>query len=163
MSRVVLRISGRAVGDDATLIPKVLHMYSRYAESQGWGMEVNPSAESPSGPLTEVVAVISGENVYRKFKYENGVHRIQWVPPAEQQGRIFTSIVLVAVAPEGDELAATGVGAGAGKIRTYNFPQNRLTDHRIGVTWHELDLILDGKLDPVITALEARQGGAPEA
>jgi peptide chain release factor 1 len=163
MSRVVLRISGPAIGDEATLIPKVLHMYSRYAESQGWSIEVSPSAGSRWGPLTEVVAVISGENVYRKFKYENGVHRIQWVPPAEQQGRVFSSKVLVAVAPEGDELAATGVSADAGKIRTYNFPQNRLTDHRIGVTWHELDLILDGKLDPIIQALEAQQGGAPAA
>ncbi len=163
MSRVVLRISGRATGDEATLIPKVLHMYTRYAESQGWRIELKTSGGSAWGPLKEVVALITGEDVYGKLKHESGVHRVQWVPPLEQQGRVFTSKVLVAVAPEADELAGTGASADTGTIRTYNFPQNRLTDHRVGLTWYELDLILDGKLDPIIQALAARQGGAPDA
>jgi protein subunit release factor A len=163
MSRVVLRISGRADGDETTLIRKVFRMYSRYAESQGWKMESKATGESGDGPLKEVVAEISGENVYSKLKYESGVHRVQWVLPMERQGRVFTSKLLVAVAPEGAPLDGTGASVDSKTIRTYNFPLDRLTDHRIGQTFHELHLVLDGRLDPIIRALAERDGGAADA
>ena len=187
------------------------------------------------GGLKEVIALVNGEKVYSKLKYESGVHRVQRVPVTEQQGRVHTSAITVAVLPEADEVevkidakdiridtfcssgpgravgehhlfrrahhapadgwwfpartknrrsriaprrervlrsrlyemelekqqaqlgaerrSMVGTGDRSEKIRTYNFPQNRVTDHRIGLTLHQLDMVMDGKLDAIIEAL----------
>jgi peptide chain release factor 1 len=235
---VVLEIRAGTGGDEATLFAQELfRMYSRYAESQGWRIEVLSSSVSGVGGLKEVIAVIEGRKVYSRMKYESGVHRVQRVPATEQQGRIHTSAVTVAVLPEADEVevqidpkeiridtfcssgpggqsvnttysavrithlptgmvvscqdeksqiknrakamrvlrsrlyemkleeqqkqiteerrSMVGTGDRSEKIRTYNFPQNRVTDHRIGLTLHQLDRVIDGKIDDLISALVA--------
>jgi protein subunit release factor A len=162
MSRVVLRVSGRANEDETILMHKLLRMYSRYAESQGWKLSSKVTDESSGGPLKEVVVEIGGEKVHSKLKYESGVHRIQWVPPKEQQCRVFTAKLSVAVVPEGKDRIGTEGCANNEKIRTYNFPQDRLTDHRTGLTFYELDLIFDGELEPIIRALAEHDGRAPD-
>ena len=233
---VVLEIRAGTGGDEATLfVAEVFRMYSRYAESQHWKMEVMSTSESAVGGMKEVIALVSGNKVYSKLRYESGGHRVQRVPVTEQQGRVHTSAITVAVLPEADEVevkiepkdiridtfcssgpggqsvnttysavrithlptglvvscqdeksqiknrakaervlrsrlyelelekqqaevgaerrSMVGTGDRSEKIRTYNFPQNRVTDHRINFTLHQLDFVMDGKLDPVIDAL----------
>jgi peptide chain release factor 1 len=235
---VVLEIRAGTGGDEATLFAaEIFRMYSRYAESQRWKVEVTSASESAVGGLKEVLALVSGGKVYSKLKYESGVHRVQRVPATEQQGRVHTSAITVAVLPEADEVevkleekdirvdtfcssgpggqsvnttysairlthlptglvvscqdeksqiknkakamrvlrsrlyeielekqqaalgaerkSMVGTGDRSEKIRTYNFPQNRLTDHRIGLTLHQLDLIMEGRMDAVVDALTA--------
>src|SRR5579862_3016361 len=233
---VVLEIRAGTGGDEATLFAaEIFRMYSRYAESQRWRVEITSMSESAVGGLKEVIALVSGERVYSKLKYESGVHRVQRVPVTEQQGRVHTSAITVAVLPEADEVeveieakdiridtfcssgpggqsvnttysavrithlptgtvvscqdeksqiknrekgmrvlrsrlyememekqqaelakerkSMVGSGDRSEKIRTYNFPQNRVTDHRIGLTLHQLDLVMDGRLQPIVDAL----------
>ncbi len=233
---IVLEIRAGTGGDEATLFAaEMFRMYSRYAEGQRWKVEVLSTSESGVGGLKEVIAIIEGRGVYSRLKYESGVHRVQRVPQTEQQGRVHTSAVTVAVLPEAEDVdikieakdlridtfcssgpggqsvnttysavrithlptntvvscqdeksqiknrekgmrvlrarlyemelekqqqalakerkAMVGSGDRSEKIRTYNFPQNRVTDHRIGLTIHQLAEVMDGKLQPVIDAL----------
>jgi len=233
---VILEIRAGTGGDEATLfVAEVFRMYTRYAESQKWKIEVLSTSESGVGGLKEVIALIEGDRVYSRMKYESGVHRVQRVPATEQQGRVHTSAITVAVLPEAEDVdikieakdlridtfCSSGPGGqsvnttysavrithiptntvvscqdeksqiknrekgmrvlrsrlyevemqrqqdalakerkqmvGSGdrseKIRTYNFPQNRLTDHRIGFTIHQLEQVMDGKIQPLIDAL----------
>jgi peptide chain release factor 1 len=233
---VVLEVRAGTGGDEATLFAaEVFRMYTRYAESQRWHVEITSTSESAIGGAKEIIALVSGEKVYSRLKYESGVHRVQRVPVTEQQGRVHTSAITVAVLPEADEVelaidpkdiridtfcssgpggqsvnttysavrfthlptglvvscqdeksqiknrskamrvlrsrlyelqlekqqaligaerrTMVGTGDRSEKIRTYNFPQNRVTDHRIGLTLHQLDMIMDGRLDPIIDAL----------
>jgi peptide chain release factor 1 len=233
---IVLEIRAGTGGDEATLFAdEVFRMYSRFAETRHWKVEVTSASPSAVGGLKEVIALISGNKVFSQLKYESGVHRVQRVPATEQQGRVHTSAITVAVLPEADEVEVkidpkdvridtfcssgpggqsvnttysavrlthlptglvvscqdeksqiknrakaervlrsrlyelelekqhekigaerrtmVGTGDRSEKIRTYNFPQNRLTDHRIGLTLHQLNLVMEGKLEPVIEAL----------
>src|SRR5229473_667888 len=165
---VIVEIRAGTGGDEAALFAgELFRMYSRYAESQKWRVEVLESSPSSLGGLKEVVAAIQGNKVYSKLKYESGVHRVQRVPATEQQGRIHTSAATVAVLPEADEIdikieakdlrvdtfCSSGPGDRSEKIRTYNYPQNRVTDHRIGLTLHQLTEVMDGKLAPMVDAL----------
>ncbi|MGO9127415.1 MAG: peptide chain release factor 1 [Terriglobales bacterium] len=235
---IILEIRAGTGGDEATLFAaELFRMYTRYAETQRWKVEVLSTSESAVGGLKEVIAMIQGQRVYSRLKYESGVHRVQRVPATEQQGRVHTSAVTVAVLPEAEDVdvkieakdlrvdtfCSSGPGGqsvnttysairithiptntvvscqdeksqiknrdkamrvlrsrlyemevqkqqdalakerkqmvGSGdrseKIRTYNFPQNRVTDHRIGLNIHQLQEVMDGKLQPLIEPLVA--------
>ena len=224
---VLLEIRAGTGGDEASLFAADLfRMYSRYADTVGWRVEVLSASPSEVGGFKELVAQVSGERIFARLKYEAGVHRVQRIPTTEAQGRIHTSTCTVAVMPEVDEVevavdpndlridvfrssgaggqsvntadsavrvthlpsgiviscqdersqlknksralkilaarlrdlereraaaaesdarrAQVGTGMRSERIRTYNFPQNRLTDHRIGLTTHDLDAVIEG-------------------
>ncbi|MBI4889348.1 MAG: peptide chain release factor 1 [Acidobacteria bacterium] len=232
---VLLEIRAGAGGDEASLFAaEIFRMYTRYAESLRWKVEVTSMSESGAGGAKEILALVNGDKVYSKLKYESGVHRVQRVPVTEQQGRIHTSTITVAVMPEADEVeikleakdvrvdtfcssgpggqsvnttysavrlthlptglvvscqdeksqiknrakaervlrsrlyelelekqqqaigadrrSQVGTGDRSEKIRTYNFKENRVTDHRIGVTMHQLDRIMEGEIGELISA-----------
>ena len=230
-----MEIRGAAGGDEGNIFAGDLYrMYVKYAESQGWKVEVMEAEESEAGGFSLISFNVIGDGVYGKLKYESGSHRVQRVPKTETQGRVHTSTATVLVMPEMEEvdvqinksdlridtyrasgaggqhinktdsavrithlptgIVATsqdgrsqhdnrdkamkalvarvmitsnlnkqkqlivkeievGTGDRAEKIRTYNYPQNRVTDHRIGLTIQQLDRIIEGKLDDIITAL----------
>lgn len=233
---VIMEIRAGTGGEEAALFANDLYkMYSRYAEKQGWKMDVMNSNITDIGGVKEIICLIEGKNVYSRLKYESGVHRVQRVPDTETQGRVHTSAATVAVMPEAEEVeveigpndvktdvfCASGPGGqcvnttqsavrlthlptgivvscqdeksqlrnkekamkilrariyevmqeeqqgdisskrksmvGSGdrseRIRTFNFPQGRVTDHRIGLTIHRLDSILEGNIDEIIDAL----------
>lgn len=233
-----LEIRAGTGGNEAALfVGDLFRMYSRFAESMGWKVEIMASSPLGIGGFKEIIALIRGDQVFSKLKYESGVHRVQRVPETEAQGRVHTSAVTVAILPEADEVdfeidmnelkfdvfrssgpggqsvnttdsavrithLPTGlvvicqdeksqhknkakaltvlrarlldqieqeqhdrisqdrrnqVGSGdrSERIRTYNFPQGRLTDHRINLTLYKLDSIMNGKLDEVIFPLIA--------
>ena len=233
---VILEIRAGTGGDEAALFAAdVFRMYSRYAERQGWRIEVMSSSESGTGGLKEVIASIEGRGVYSRLKYESGVHRVQRVPATEASGRIHTSTATVAVLPEAEEVdiqinekdlridtfcssgpggqsvnttysavrlthvptglvvsqqdeksqiknrakamkvlrarlyememrkqqealakerrGQVGTGERSEKIRTYNFPQSRITDHRINFTTHRLHDVLEGDPGELIDQL----------
>src|ERR1700746_2297607 len=102
---VILEIRAGTGGDEATLFAaEIFRMYTRYAETQRWKVEVLSSSESSAGGLKEVIAIIEGHRVFSQLKYESGVHRVQRVPATEQQGRVHTSAVTVAVLPEAEDV-----------------------------------------------------------
>jgi peptide chain release factor 1 len=242
----VFEIRAGTGGDEAALFAADLYrMYCRYAESIGWKIEQLSSSNTPAGGFKEVIALIKGENVFSRFKFERGVHRVQRVPTTESQGRIHTSTVTVAVMPEAEEVdiaispndlridvmraggpggqsvnttdsavrithlpsglvvqcqdeksqhknkakamtvlrsrlleheqrradderaserrSQVGTGERSEKIRTYNFPQSRVTDHRAGVTLHKLDSVMEGELDELLDAVKADMLAKQEA
>jgi len=233
---VVLEIRAGTGGDEAALFAgELFRMYSRYAESQGWRIELMSTSETGVGGIKEVIAVIEGRRVYSRLKYESGVHRVQRVPATEASGRIHTSTATVAVLPEAEEVdvqidpkdiridtfcssgpggqsvnttysavrvthiptgivvsqqdeksqiknrakamkvlrsrlyememrkqqeaiakdrrSQVGTGERSEKIRTYNFPQSRITDHRINFTTHQLVNVLNGDLSELINEI----------
>lgn len=232
----IVEIRSGEGGEEAALFAADLfRMYSRFAEKQGWKIEIMNTSESATGGFKEVIALVTGKDVYAQLRFEGGVHRVQRVPATETQGRIHTSTATVAVLPEADDvdvhveekdleisIAASGGPGGQGvnttnsavqilhkpsgiivkcqdersqlknkakalkvlksrlldierekqeaaesavrrsmvstgersqKIRTYNYPQNRVTDHRIRLTLNKLDRIIEGDLDELVTAL----------
>ncbi|WP_225072818.1 peptide chain release factor 1 [Desulfuromonas sp. CSMB_57] len=233
---VILEVRAGTGGEEAALFAADLfRMYSRYAETQGWKVETLSVSEADAGGVKEAIAMISGQRVYSRLKYESGTHRVQRVPETEAQGRIHTSACTVAVLPEADDVdlnidptelridvyRASGAGGqhvnktesavrithiptgvvvacqdeksqhknkakamkilqsrildslvaeqqarmaadrksqvGSGdrsqRIRTYNFPQGRCTDHRIGLTLYRLDAIMQGDLTELVESL----------
>src|SRR5262245_40283524 len=238
----ILEIRAGAGGDEAALFAgELFRMYARYAEAQGWKVELLSESTSGGGGIKEVIAGVSGKNAYGRLKHERGVHRVQRVPATEAAGRIHTSTVTVAIMPEAEEVdiainpadlridvfrasgpggqsvnttdsavrithiptgvvvscqdeksqlknknkalkvlrarlldaererqaaeraserrAQVGTGDRSEKIRTYNFPQSRITDHRAGITLHQLDRVMEGDLDGLLDAVSASLAG----
>lgn len=233
---VVFEIRAGAGGDEAALfVGELFRLYQRYAERQGWKVDLLSASSTGLGGFKEIIVEIQGVRVYSRLKWEGGVHRVQRVPATEAQGRIHTSTVTVAVLPEAEEVDVTinpvelrvdvfrsggaggqgvnttdsavrithlpsglvvvcqdersqhknkdkamkilrsrlldqemakaaksfsdarrsmvGTGDRSERIRTYNFPQGRLTDHRIGLTLYQLPEVMEGKIDEIITGL----------
>ena len=233
---ILLEIRAGTGGDEAGLFAgDLFRMYTRFAEKQGWRMEVLNRHYTGVGGFKEIIALIEGKGVYSRLKYESGVHRVQRVPTTEAQGRIHTSTVTVAILPEAEEVdiqidpndlridifrssgpggqsvnttdsavrithlptgmvvscqdeksqhknkakalkilrarlldkvrgekqveisekrrTQVGTGERSERIRTYNFPQGRVTDHRIGLTLYRLDGVLGGDLDEILNPL----------
>jgi peptide chain release factor 1 len=233
---VIVEVRGAAGGDEAALFAADLYrMYTKFADSQGWRVEMLDANESDLGGFKEVIFMISGKGAYSKLKYENGAHRVQRIPATESGGRIHTSTSTVAVMPEieeveieildkdirvdtfcssgaggqsvnttksavrvthvptgivatcqdgksqndnkqkalqvlrariyeihrqeeeakiaGDRKSKVGTGDRSERIRTYNYPQSRVTDHRIGLTLHKLDAVMNGDMVEIVNAL----------
>jgi len=233
----IIEIRAGAGGDEASLFAGDLYrMYCRYAENRGWKVDTMGMSESEAGGVKEVSFLISGEDVYKRLKFESGVHRVQRVPVTEASGRIHTSTATVAVLPEAEDVdvqidpedleitvarasgpggqgvnttdsavqiihkpsgmlvkcadersqlknkakalkvlqsrllelkqreerekyaadrrSQVGTGDRSERIRTYNFPQSRLTDHRIGLTLHSLPAVMEGDIDELLQAME---------
>jgi peptide chain release factor 1 len=240
---VLLEIRAGTGGDEAALFAsEVFRMYQRFAERQGWKVDVVSTSRTGQGGIKEVIAMVEGDRVYSKLRFESGVHRVQRVPVTEASGRIHTSAITVAVLPEAEEVdvridpkdvrvdtfcssgpggqsvnttysavrvthlptntvvscqdeksqiknrekamkvlrarlyeaalaeqqkaiasdrrSQVGSGDRSEKIRTYNFQQGRVTDHRIGLTIHRLHEILDGDLDDLVAGLIAHHQAA---
>ena len=234
---ILLEIRAGTGGDEAALFASDLfRMYDRYAETQGWDVDIVDANTTDKGGFKEIIALIEGDDVYSHLKREAGVHRVQRVPETESKGRIHTSAVTVAVLPEAEDvevdinpgeldigsfrssgpggqpanttdsavriehlptgtvvtcqdeksqhknkakamrvlkarllerkraeqqqarseerLEQVGSGDRSERIRTYNFPQNRITDHRIGLTMHQLEQVLDGEVELLIEPLQ---------
>jgi peptide chain release factor 1 len=238
----VLEVRAGTGGDEAALFAgDLFRMYSRYASTRGWKVELDSATEGEAGGYKEIIATVTGDGVFGRLKFESGVHRVQRVPTTEAGGRIHTSAATVAVLPEVEDVEidiqdkdiridtfrASGSGGqhvnktdsavrithlpsgivvtsseksqhvnrdkamknlrvrlydqqrqakdnarsdarksqvGSGdrseRIRTYNFPQGRVTDHRIGLTLHSLPQILEGDIDPLLNALIAEDQAA---
>ena len=235
---VVMEIRGAAGGDEANIFAgDLFRMYTKYAEKQGWKLEITNEVPGESGGYSQIEFMLSGESVYSKLKYESGAHRVQRVPETESQGRVHTSTATVLVMPEAEEIdieikdsdlriditrssgaggqcvnttdsavrithlptnivvycqversqiknkekamqilktrlydlkqreqdekmgnerrSKIGTGDRSEKIRTYNYPQNRLTDHRINYTVMHLDRMVEGDIEELINALIA--------
>ncbi|WP_205501375.1 peptide chain release factor 1 [Rufibacter psychrotolerans] len=233
---IIMEIRAGAGGDEASLFAgDLFRMYSRFAEKQGWKMELIDAMEGTAGGYKEIIVGIKGEDVYGKLKFESGVHRVQRVPATETQGRIHTSVASVVVLPEVEELdieinmndirkdlfmssgpggqsvnttysavrlthiptgivaqcqdqksqlknfdkalavlrsrlyeielakkneaegaqrkSMVGSGDRSDKIRTYNYPQGRVTDHRIGLTVYNLPTVMEGNIDEFVEQL----------
>jgi peptide chain release factor 1 len=235
---VILEIRAGTGGEEAGIFTgDLFRMYTRYAESKHWKIEIIEKNDSAAGGFKEVVAMVQGKGAYSQFKYESGIHRVQRVPDTETQGRVHTSAVTVAVLPEAEDVdidinpadlkvdvfrssgpggqsvnttdsavrithiptgvvatcqdeksqhknkakamnvlksrildakiqeeeakraadrkGQVGTGDRSGRIRTYNFPQGRMTDHRIGLTLYRLDSVMEGDIQEIIDALRA--------
>ncbi|NDB04839.1 MAG: PCRF domain-containing protein [Acidimicrobiia bacterium] len=145
---VIMEIRGAEGGEEANLFARDLYeMYVAYASRRGWKVETLSVDPSDLGGVNQATFVVRGDDAWSRLKFEGGPHRVQRVPVTESQGRIHTSSATVMVLPEAEEVD------GGEKIRTYNFKENRLTDHRIGFTIYSLGDVLAGDLDGVIDAL----------
>jgi len=234
---ILLEVRAGAGGDEAGLFAaEVFRMYERFAQKQRWNVELMSMSPNEAGGVKEVIAMVTGNRVYSRLKYEAGVHRVQRVPATETQGRVHTSTVTVAILPEAEDVDVTinpselridvfrsggaggqgvnttdsavrithipsglvvvcqdersqlknkgkamkilksrlleqvqskaakehsdlrkdmvGTGDRSERIRTYNFPQGRLSDHRIGLTIHQLPDFMEGKIEEVLDALQ---------
>ncbi|KAK4407874.1 Peptide chain release factor 1 [Sesamum angolense] len=184
----ILEVRAGSGGEEASLFAMdIFKMYEKYSQKKGWKFEILDVAESDLKGYKEASAAISGADVFGKLKFESGIHRVQRVPVTEKAGRVHTSAVSVVILPQADQnkakalkvlcaklyemersradasrsrLRAEQIGSGdrSERIRTYNFPQGRVTDHRVGITSHSIDGVMEGEhLDTFVNALILQQ------